>query len=76
MLPAGEMELAGQDAGMWTVGVELANPSIMELALVMAVWVALVSLAAKTTEKEIESVVTCSRRLPPPSGEKVVSVGV
>jgi hypothetical protein len=40
------------------------NPSTVTLALVMAACVAAVSLDGITTEKEIESVVTCRRWRP------------
>jgi hypothetical protein len=58
------MELAGQEAGIKTGGAALVKPSTVTLAVAMAVWVAFVSLDEITTEKETESVVTCSKRRP------------
>jgi hypothetical protein len=64
MLPSGEIEFAGHEAGTYTGGAALVKPSTVRLALSIAAWVLLVSFVAITTEKETESVVTCSRLRP------------
>ena len=58
MLPSGEIELAGQDAGTKTGGAELVKPSTVALDWSMAACVELVSLAAMRIEKATESVTT------------------
>jgi hypothetical protein len=64
MLPSGDMEFAGHEAGMNTGGAALAKPSIVRLALSSDASVLLLSFVAITTENETESVVTCSRLRP------------
>ena len=64
MLPSGEMEFAGHEAGMYTGGAALAKPSIVRLALISNASVLLLSFVAITTENETESVVTCNRLRP------------
>jgi hypothetical protein len=64
MLPSGDMEFAGHEAGMYTGGAALAKPSIVRLALISNASVLLLSFVAITTENETESVVTCSRLRP------------
>ena len=64
VLPSGEIEFAGHEAGMSTGGDALAKPSTVRLALSIAAWVLLMSFVAITTENETESVVTCSRLRP------------
>lgn len=63
MLPSGESEFAGQEAGTKTGSAELVKPSTVALALDMiAACVILVSFARISTEKDTESVVTCNKR--------------
>ena len=61
-LPSGEIEFSGQVARVATGGDALLNPSIVRLARRIASCVALVSFETISTEKSMESVVTCSKR--------------
>ena len=64
MLPSGDTALAGHEAGMYTGGAALVKPSTVRLACCIAASVLLLSFVAMMTEKETESVVTCSRLRP------------